>query len=244
MKHLLTKTFGSTSIAPPRSDLLSNIIKVYGLGHEASHYYNMISNRAHKGTSALKLVWEIDLNTSITDKEWDKICQNIKKTSRDIKIRLIQFKILNRFYWTPSRLHRIGIKDTANCWRCERAEGTLLHAVWSCSAIQHYWLQVHKIILDITKSNIAFNPRLYVLGDPKCLDKCTRMDAEWIQTSIMVGKQIIMRGWKTLGGPPVQEWLTELGKVAAYERLSYGMQNRPEAFQMKWGKYLSYIERG
>ena len=60
----------------------------------------------------------------------------------------------------------------------------------------------------------------------------------------MVGKQIIMRGWKTLGGPPVQEWLTELGKVAAYERLSYGMQNRAETFQMKWGKYLAYIEGG
>ena len=104
--------------------------------------------------------------------------------------------------------------------------------------------KVHKIMLDITKSNFIFSPRLYVLGDPKFLAKCNRPDAEWIQTSIMVGKQIIMRGWKTLGGPSMREWLTELGKVAAYERLSYGMQNRSEAFQLKWGKCLTYIGGG
>lgn len=39
--------------------------------------------------------------------------------------------------------------------------------------------------------------------------------ANWIQTSIMIGKQMIMRKWKDAEGPLFQDWLTELGKVAA-----------------------------
>lgn len=33
--------------------------------------------------------------------------------SRDLRIRLIQFKILHRCYWTLSMLHRLGLKDSA-----------------------------------------------------------------------------------------------------------------------------------
>lgn len=50
-----------------------------------------------------------------------------------------------------------------------------------------------------------------------------------------------MRGWKTTGGPSIQEWFTELGKVAVYEHLSFRMHNRPEVYALKWETYLAYI---
>lgn len=62
------------------------------------------------GEPPLKLAWERDLNILLTesesDGEWNAILYNMKKMSRELRTRLIQFKILNRIYWTPVKLHR------------------------------------------------------------------------------------------------------------------------------------------
>ena len=73
-----------------------------------SVYYTMLMQRLGNGAlSALKKTWEKDLNITLDDGEWDMICKNVKTVSR---VRLIQFKIIQRFYWTPSRLYRLGLK--------------------------------------------------------------------------------------------------------------------------------------
>lgn len=102
---MLVQVIGK-GIPPQQSDLLFQITKVMGLGHEASVYYAMIFQQTVTVSYALKLTWSADLNIEVTEKEWDQICENIMRVSRDIKIRLIQFKILNRFYWTPSKQFR------------------------------------------------------------------------------------------------------------------------------------------
>lgn len=63
---------------------------------------------------------------------------------------------------------------------------------------------------------------------------------EWIQVSIMIGRQIIMRCWWIAGAPVVQEWITELGKVVAYEKMSHRLNGRGDAYMKKWGRYLPY----
>lgn len=44
--------------------------------------------------NALRIAWEGDPGLSLSVQEWEEICGNSKKMSRDIRIRLIQFKIL------------------------------------------------------------------------------------------------------------------------------------------------------
>ncbi len=59
-----------------------------------------------------------------------------------------------------------------------------------------------------------------MLGDPYLLSPEVET-AEWIQISIMIGRQIIMRSWRSSYSPSFQEWSTELGKVAAYEEMAF-----------------------
>lgn len=185
------------------------------------------------------LIWSADLNIDITHKKWDCICENIKRVSRDIKIRLIQFKILNRFYWIPPRLFRLKLRDNADCWKCCSSEGNLLHLLWECPMIKNYWLKIHDCIENITWTSLEFCPRLYVLNDPQMTSNCGA--ADFIQTSIMVGKQIIMRNWKNPGEPSFQEWSMELAKVASYEKISFNINDSAEKYVAKWGKYVQYI---
>lgn len=44
-------------------------------------------------------------------------------------IRLILFKIVYGFYWTPSRLFRLALLLTSDCWQCKSEEGDLVHVL-------------------------------------------------------------------------------------------------------------------
>lgn len=64
------------------------------------------------------------------------------------------------FYWTPSTLFRLGLKDTPYCWRCKAEDGNLAHALWFCTKIHDFWERVlHG--LDI---HVSLCPRLFILG--------------------------------------------------------------------------------
>lgn len=90
----------------------------------------------------------------------------------------------------------------------------------------------------IAETQIPFSPRLFVLGDGTVLmggDKCIR---HWVQTTIMIGWQIILKGWKTEGGPSVQEWAAEKARVAAFKKMSYKQLGRLDVYIRKWGKWM------
>ena len=81
-----------------------------------------------------------------------------------------------------------------------------------------YWKKIHRCIIEITKVDFPFCPRLYILGDPKQVSHCDYVD--FILTVIMIGRQVLMRGWKVAGSPSFQDWFfLEVGKVAAYEEI-------------------------
>ena len=171
--------------------------------------------------AALQKTWERDLNLTFSDEDWNRICRNIKVVSRDARVRLIQFKIMHRFYWTPSRLFRLGLSSTSHCWRCKSEEGTLIHALWSCHKVQQFWTNVYDNLCEITEMQIPFIPRLFVLSDHSVLTGQDKHVKSFIQTSIMIGRQILVRGWKTEGVPSMQEWAVEMARVAAFEKMSY-----------------------
>ena len=111
----MTKTFGSPTSAPPKIDIVEIILRIFGLGHEASAYYTMFLEASASGIVVSKTPWERDIGVSLSDEEWDEILGNGKKLSRELRTRLIQFKIINRIYWTPSRLFRVGLSESPKC---------------------------------------------------------------------------------------------------------------------------------
>ena len=88
----------------------------------------------------------------------------------------------------------------------------------------------------MTKVDFSFCPRLYILGDPKQAAHCAYVD--FILTAIMIGRQVLMRGWKVAGSPSFQDWFVEVGKVAAYEEMAYRRSDRMDKYIRKWGGYI------
>lgn len=56
LRHLLSAVLGSPRSPPQQSKLLSDIIKLFGLGHEASQYYSKIFCQATTLPKALRTI--------------------------------------------------------------------------------------------------------------------------------------------------------------------------------------------
>ena len=114
--------------------------------------------------------------------------------------------------------------------------GTLIHTLWECPVIESFWNEIHNCIVAMTRVDFPFCPRLYILGDPKQVAHCEY--ADFILTAIMIGRQVLMRGWKKAGSPSFQEWYGEIGRVAAYEEMIYRRTDRMDKYIRKWGGFI------
>ena len=167
---MLVGIFGSAASVPQNAELLDNIIKSYGKGHKAAVYYSMMIQTLGNGSiSALQKTWDRDLTLTFSDEDWNRICKKVTVVSTDARVRLIQFKIIHRFDWTPSRLFRLGLLPSSNCWQCKSEEGYLVNVLWSCDKVQHYWTNIHDNLCEITRIQMPFSPRLFILGDHSVL---------------------------------------------------------------------------
>lgn len=52
------------------------------------------------------------------DNEWLDILGNMEQNIRKARGTFIKYKREHRYYWTPSRLCRIGITGTNLWWKC------------------------------------------------------------------------------------------------------------------------------
>lgn len=120
----------------------------------ASFYYSKVFYLANTVPNALKIAWEWDLSLSLSVQEWKGICWNSQKMSRDIGIRLIQFKILHQFTH-----HLLNFRDQA--LRKGKVSGPRQRGHYIPWPIQNLWKQVHKCITEISE-DFHFEPRLYV----------------------------------------------------------------------------------
>ncbi len=69
-----------------------------------------------------------DLGINIHDNDWLdilSILSYVGKNIREARGKLIHYKIVHRYYYTPPRLYRMGIAGNSLCWKCKKRRGHL-----------------------------------------------------------------------------------------------------------------------
>uniref|UniRef100_A0A3Q1G672 Reverse transcriptase zinc-binding domain-containing protein n=1 Tax=Acanthochromis polyacanthus TaxID=80966 RepID=A0A3Q1G672_9TELE len=142
LRHLLCHVFGSPTFPPSDVDWSTQVLSTLGKDCKASVFYAMLLKNSNNDLPTLKRTWEIDLNMQFSDIEWANILRNGKKLSRELRTRLVQFKILNRLYWTPHKMYRAKLRPSLNCWKCLNILHKLSKMVWLSLQNFLYW-EIH-----------------------------------------------------------------------------------------------------
>lgn len=99
----------------------------------------------NNGCSYLKMIWdwEKDLSCTPNEKTWEGILSNTEEyegfASREARSKFILYKIINRYYFTLSRLNSMGLITKDLCWKCKAESGTFILALWECLKILPLW---------------------------------------------------------------------------------------------------------
>ena len=101
-------------------------------------YTELVSNKTSKPT-AQKRFSEIYPNHEF---DWKSIYLLPWKVSTEVKIKVFQYKILNRILYTNKALFKMKLSDTDKCTFCKEEIETIEHLLVSCKYTSEFWNQI------------------------------------------------------------------------------------------------------
>ncbi len=123
------------------------------LKNTVSKVYKILQEKEDTTISTIKVKWEEELGTQITDEEWKEMFNEIHKTTDSVFWREFAWKINMRYFLTPENTSKYKRTLSSQCWRnCGENNANYLHIFYPCKLLNAFWLEVFKFIEDALKN--------------------------------------------------------------------------------------------
>ena len=180
---------------------------------------------------------------SAEDALLDSFPVNWKKTyslpflcTKETKLRIFQFKLLQRRIATNDFLYRIGILPTNLCTFCGEAPETLMHLFWNCEYSQIFWKEVLAWIKDKLSQCEGF-----ALSCSMCISFVNEPPDILVQHLFLIARYYIYT-CKLKNTTPVLRIFTELVMNSARIEKRFAFEtNALRKFETKWSWLDSFL---
>lgn len=208
---------------------------------KASKWYNICPWISKATSRSLKIIWEKDLGCKIDDDLWDSILSNNGLYIREARGKFIQYKILNRYYYTPSRLCKMGIGRNDLCWKCQIGRGTLIHALWECPKVFPIWDSVLSYMQGWIPGTLPKSPKLCLLGDKSEVPFLNKHIFRVLNTGLVTCARLILKFWKDPQTPTMKMWIEKMTENVACEKMLGRLHCKNEANSEQWDSFCTYM---
>lgn len=159
---------------PCRDNIVQLYFKLPKNYKSASTFYKLTAKAVNGSCEDLRLIWQRDLNLDIDQDSCVKIISSVGWFARDIRGKFTHYKILHQYYFTPVRLHKMGLLENDLCWKCKKHKGTFLHAIWACPLVLPFWREIIKTVQEWLGIPVPESVQLCLLGVRLCLPKISK----------------------------------------------------------------------
>ena len=138
-------------------------------------------------TPAVVQHWQTNLNIKIDKERW----LIPFKSTKEVRIHTLQWKIMHNIYPTAIILSKMGHRQTDKCQTCEVKE-TLMHFFFECKDSRKIWKEVENIIVALTGRRIKIDNCIALLGstqEPNIPKKVNTI----VNMMILIGKLVISK---------------------------------------------------
>lgn len=153
---------------------------------------------------------------------------NMHKCTRSITIKETVDKLHTRWYYTPSRLHRIYPLVPDTCFRGCRDRGTFLHMFWSYTVQKSLQQRTSSLVLQITGVPVTLTYQMCILFAK--LPAVSPPHQKLAHTLFSAMQWAIVLNWKC---PSVQVLLC-MESIRLMERVHYTLMGSMHIFEHKW----------
>ncbi|OCT98709.1 hypothetical protein XELAEV_18010940mg [Xenopus laevis] len=133
-----------------------------------STIYSCLRPRGNLPRPELYQKWITNIS-DLTQEQWEVILSESLQPLIRARDRLIQFKYLDRAYYSPHVLHRINPAFPDQCNWCKGINADFFHLVWSCQLIQGLWSEIATYISHLMALPIETHPSVLLLNQTQLL---------------------------------------------------------------------------
>ena len=210
---------------------ITNYEKVAGKKITTATYQGLISKI--RPTDGCRITWEKDLNITIEVKAWEENLINISKITICSKLRLFQYKILNRCITTNLTVSRWDQNITKNCTFCTEYPETVLHLMVECRKVKNLWKKIERWIAYFLDIRCVFSPAVIILNNYQQARK------KLINTIILSTKRFIyVKKCYASVELNFQELIKEWIKTKRVEFLIATENKKTELHNKKWKNFV------
>ncbi|KAJ1155451.1 hypothetical protein NDU88_008181 [Pleurodeles waltl] len=213
-----------------RRALMGNL----GRGGVSQVYRTLITSTACS-LEELRWKWEGWVGP-VEEEDWTEALAAPHTLTMATRLRLIQTYYLHTAYLTPSKMHKAGLRPTADCPRCMSPDADFFHMVWSCSTINTYWKMISREISLTLQVDMELTPLtslLGVMGD----SGLRRAERTLLGVACLVAKRDIVADWKANKAPALTKWKRGMDWCAQSEKLVYEARGCPNKYHKIWGRW-------
>lgn len=221
--------------------LLIEVTKERKCDKMVSSLYKSLQSCMLGGPPGLKERWELEMNVTIEDREWELACENNHKLTSSPMWKEFSWKVNVRYFRTPYIISKYDKAKTNLCWRQCGQIGDHTHIFWDCPKIKIFWEGVREEISNILQIFIEQNPLVFVLGVlPNEL--LSKEKLYLLGIMVLVAKKLITVCWYKPSPPTVNQWKERLVKVYAMEKITAKLNLTMDLFRKRWKPLTTYLE--
>lgn len=190
----------------------------------------------------MRKLWEKDLDCTLDEGMWMGILSNTEKYVREARSKFIQYKIIHRYYYTPTRLNKMKLIKDYLCCKCEAERGTYLHAMWECPQVFPLWKNVLEFIGNWLQCILPTSPRLCLPGDRTTVPNLNKFKYRILKSGLLTCARLILRCWKEPQTPTMEMWKIQMMETAAYEKkMLMRLNGGNEATNEQWESFRDFV---
>lgn len=201
-----------------------------------SSIYSLLCEDSETSRESYIAAWEKDLGNPLDSEDWEEIWENAASSSLCVKIKENVYKILYRWYYVPTRLHRMFPEVSDRCWRGCADAGSFLHIWWSCPKLSCIWQEIAALLSRLFSTTISPDPKYFLL--PLSYPDLTRHQNKLFRHVISAMTCQIATDWKLPSPSPMQAVLNRIWYVFKMEYMTAIIRNSAKSFHKVWTPWL------
>ena len=175
--------------------------------------------------------WNKDLNITNSDSIWKQCLSTTNTITTNENLRLIQYKLMTRIYYTRSKINTFDASFSPVCVKCGIYKETIIHAFWECEKVRKGWLEIQKWMTTTCRIKFEFTVMRCIFQNTDTL----KYPIGWMVIfSSLVYKKLILKDWKGSEAPSLQLWKGLMKYYLSIERSMFEDRNRRRQFNKVW----------
>lgn len=194
--------------------------------------YNMLLKEQSKLYSMEKLYdkWNRDLQCNNVNTKWKKCVYLTNSITRNENLRLIQYKLMTRIYYTRDKIQSYYPNSSDQCEKCGFPD-SLIHSFWSCAKVMKLWNEIQDWMSSIFQKQMHFSLELCIFQNAEAF----HYPVGWqILFSSLICKKLILKHWRQTQAPSLNSWKGLMRYYLTIEKTLANDNNKVKQFNDVW----------